>query len=138
MNLVRYDSKTGIQSLREFWVSQASAEQRKGCTFEDFDHIFSRSTFLVYFHIQKVTGRAGRTGPGICYRLYSKELFGKMDPFTPSEISRLSLASITMQIVNMNLGSKRTNVTKFRIAAFTKQSSLTLTKIASVSPLNQK
>jgi len=31
-----------MQRLKEFWISKASAEQRKG--------------------------RAGRTGPGVCYR----------------------------------------------------------------------
>lgn len=28
--MVKYDSKTGVHSLREYWTSQASAEQRKG------------------------------------------------------------------------------------------------------------
>uniref|UniRef100_A0A915Q1Z1 ATP-dependent RNA helicase n=1 Tax=Setaria digitata TaxID=48799 RepID=A0A915Q1Z1_9BILA len=78
VNLVKFDSKTGMHSLREYWTSQASADQRKG--------------------------RAGRTGPGICYRLYSQEHFDKMDPFTISEINRVSLESLAMQIVNMNLG----------------------------------
>ncbi|VDN00699.1 unnamed protein product [Thelazia callipaeda] len=78
VNLMKFDSKTGMHSFREYWTSQASADQRKG--------------------------RAGRTGPGICYRLYSQELFDKMDPFTVSEINRVSLESLTMQIVNMNLG----------------------------------
>ncbi|EFO20092.2 ATP-dependent helicase [Loa loa] len=78
VNLVKFDSKTGMHSLREYWTSQASADQRKG--------------------------RAGRTGPGICYRLYSQQHFDKMDPFTVSEINRVSLESLAMQIVNMNLG----------------------------------
>uniref|UniRef100_A0A0N5ALD2 ATP-dependent RNA helicase DHX34 n=1 Tax=Syphacia muris TaxID=451379 RepID=A0A0N5ALD2_9BILA len=77
VNLLKYDSKTGVHSLREYWTSQASADQRKG--------------------------RAGRTGPGICYRLYSKEQFSKMDKFTISEINRVSLQSIAMQIVNLNM-----------------------------------
>uniref|UniRef100_A0A0R3RJZ5 HA2 domain-containing protein n=1 Tax=Elaeophora elaphi TaxID=1147741 RepID=A0A0R3RJZ5_9BILA len=67
-----------MHSLREYWTSQASADQRKG--------------------------RAGRTGPGICYRLYSQQHFDKMDPFTISEINRVSLESLAMQIVSMNLG----------------------------------
>ncbi|CAG9540307.1 unnamed protein product [Cercopithifilaria johnstoni] len=78
VNLVKFDSKTGMHSLREYWTSQASADQRKG--------------------------RAGRTGPGICYRLYSQQHFDKMDPFTISEINRVSLESLAMQIVSMNLG----------------------------------
>ncbi|VDK36670.1 unnamed protein product [Gongylonema pulchrum] len=30
VNLVKFDSKTGMHSLREYWTSQASADQRKG------------------------------------------------------------------------------------------------------------
>jgi len=37
-----YDPSCKMQRLKEFWISKASAEQRKG--------------------------RAGRTGPGVCYR----------------------------------------------------------------------
>ena len=37
---------TGMASLQECWISKASADQRKG--------------------------RAGRTGPGYCFRLYSQ------------------------------------------------------------------
>lgn len=37
-----YDPVCKMQRLKEFWISKASAEQRKG--------------------------RAGRTGPGVCYR----------------------------------------------------------------------
>uniref|UniRef100_F1KT44 ATP-dependent RNA helicase DHX34 n=2 Tax=Ascaris TaxID=6251 RepID=F1KT44_ASCSU len=77
VNLVKYDSKTRMHSLRQYWTSQASADQRKG--------------------------RAGRTGPGVCYRLYSREQFSKMDAFTVSEINRVSLESLAMHIVNMNV-----------------------------------
>ena len=41
-----YDTKYKMQRLQEFWISRASAEQRKG--------------------------RAGRTGPGVCFRLYGE------------------------------------------------------------------
>ncbi|MFH4980195.1 hypothetical protein AB6A40_006904 [Gnathostoma spinigerum] len=77
VNLVTYDQKTGIHSLREYWTSKASADQRKG--------------------------RAGRTGPGVCFRLYSRDQFLKMDDFTVSEINRVSLESLAMQIVNMDI-----------------------------------
>ena len=40
---MRYDATTGVRALMTSWISKASAEQRKG--------------------------RAGRTGPGHCYRL---------------------------------------------------------------------
>ncbi|KAI6235846.1 hypothetical protein M3Y95_00094800 [Aphelenchoides besseyi] len=77
VNLIKFDPLTRTQHLTECWISQASAEQRKG--------------------------RAGRTGPGVCYRLFSSEQFDKMEPFTPSEIKRVSLESLIMQILNMNL-----------------------------------
>ena len=41
----KYDPTTGVQSFEVGWISKASANQR--------------------------AGRAGRTGPGHCYRLYS-------------------------------------------------------------------
>ncbi|KAI6241718.1 hypothetical protein M3Y99_00334200 [Aphelenchoides fujianensis] len=77
VNLIKYDPLTRTQHLTECWISRASAEQRKG--------------------------RAGRTGPGVCYRLFSSEQFEKMEPFTPAEIRRVSLESLIMQIMNMDL-----------------------------------
>jgi ATP-dependent RNA helicase DHX37/DHR1 len=44
-----YDKMTGVESFQIGWISKASAAQR--------------------------TGRAGRTGPGHCYRLYSSAVF---------------------------------------------------------------
>ena len=45
----KYDVETGVQTFEVDWTSQASAGQR--------------------------TGRAGRTGPGHCYRLFSSAVF---------------------------------------------------------------
>uniref|UniRef100_A0A1I7ST19 ATP-dependent RNA helicase DHX34 n=1 Tax=Bursaphelenchus xylophilus TaxID=6326 RepID=A0A1I7ST19_BURXY len=77
VNLLKFDTPTRSHRLAECWISRASADQRKG--------------------------RAGRTGPGICYRLYSQAQMEKMDAFTPSEIKRVSLESLIMQILNMGL-----------------------------------
>ncbi len=60
--LMRHDAAAGGGALREAWVSAAAAAQR--------------------------AGRAGRTGPGVCYRLYSPEEFAAMPPHTPPEIQR--------------------------------------------------
>ncbi|CAI5449509.1 unnamed protein product [Caenorhabditis angaria] len=78
VNLIKHEPGTGTQKLTEFWVSKASANQRKG--------------------------RAGRTGPGICYRLYSQEQYEKMDDFTLSEINRVSLQEMSLKMISLNLG----------------------------------
>jgi HrpA-like RNA helicase len=60
--LMRHDAAAGGGALREAWVSAAAAAQR--------------------------AGRAGRTGPGTVYRLYSPEEHAAMPPHTPPEIQR--------------------------------------------------
>uniref|UniRef100_A0A1I7YHG7 ATP-dependent RNA helicase DHX34 n=1 Tax=Steinernema glaseri TaxID=37863 RepID=A0A1I7YHG7_9BILA len=77
VNLARYDPITRSSRLTDCWVSKASANQRMG--------------------------RAGRTGPGVCFRLYSSDHFNKMENFTPSEIRRVSLDSLILQILGMKL-----------------------------------
>ncbi|WKY07251.1 hypothetical protein Q1695_007019 [Nippostrongylus brasiliensis] len=78
VNLIKHETSSGTQKLSEFWVSKASADQRKG--------------------------RAGRTGPGVCYRLYSEEQYSKMDDFTSSEIKRVSLQEMALRMISLNLG----------------------------------
>ena len=58
-------------------MSQASAEQRKG--------------------------RAGRTGPGVCYRLYSPEQYENFDKYSTSEIQRVSLESLALLMYSLEL-----------------------------------
>ena len=65
---------------QEVWISKASSEQRKG--------------------------RAGRTGPGCCYRMYSQSDYDKFESYTSSEIHRVSLQSVAMQIYNLDLGGE--------------------------------
>ncbi|KAI6176578.1 hypothetical protein M3Y97_00813500 [Aphelenchoides bicaudatus] len=77
VNQIGYDSLSRTQKLSESWISKASAEQRKG--------------------------RCGRTGPGVCYRLYSQEQFDKFDDYTIPEIKRISLESLVMQILSMDM-----------------------------------
>lgn len=76
-NQMLFETQTRSHRLTETWISKASANQRKG--------------------------RAGRTGPGVCFRLYSEDDFNKMDDFTLPEIKRISLESLIMQILDMNL-----------------------------------
>ncbi|XP_063238775.1 probable ATP-dependent RNA helicase DHX34 [Bacillus rossius redtenbacheri] len=76
-----YDPVCKMQRLKEFWISRASAEQRKG--------------------------RAGRTGPGVCYRMYSEEEYRAMAQYTTPEILRVPLDSLLLQMVAMGLPDAR-------------------------------
>jgi ATP-dependent helicase HrpB len=71
--VLRYDASTGMNRLVTVPVSRASAEQRKG--------------------------RAGRLGPGICYRLYSRHDFHSMQPFTKPEILVSDLSPLALDLV---------------------------------------
>ena len=74
----RYSSRLKVQRLPIEPVSQASANQRKG--------------------------RCGRTSDGICVRLYSEEDFEARPAFTEPEILRTNLASVILQMTNLDLG----------------------------------
>ncbi|CAL4144006.1 unnamed protein product, partial [Meganyctiphanes norvegica] len=76
-----YDSQTKMQKLKEFWISQASAEQRKG--------------------------RAGRTGPGNCFRLYSEQEYSSFSTYSTPEIQRVPLDSLMLQMISMGLPNIR-------------------------------
>ncbi|XP_050521115.1 probable ATP-dependent RNA helicase DHX34 isoform X2 [Daktulosphaira vitifoliae] len=76
-----YDSASKVQRLKEFWVSKASADQRKG--------------------------RAGRTGPGVCYRLYSEDEFESMAEYSTPELQKVPLDSLLLQMVAMGLPNAR-------------------------------
>ncbi|VDP18217.1 unnamed protein product [Soboliphyme baturini] len=78
---MRYDADTKMHTLKECWISQASAEQRKG--------------------------RAGRTGPGNCYRFYSPQQYEKFDKYTEPEIRRVSLSSLLLQMYHLNIADPR-------------------------------
>lgn len=78
---MNYDTKFGMQKLQEFWISRASAEQRKG--------------------------RAGRTGPGVCYRLYSESDYDAFQEYSTPEIQRVPLDSLLLQLISMGLPDAR-------------------------------
>jgi ATP-dependent RNA helicase DHX37/DHR1 len=67
-----FDDRLSMSSFAVQWVSKASAEQR--------------------------AGRAGRTGPGHCYRLYSAALFGKLANYSKPEILRSPLNQTLLQL----------------------------------------
>ncbi|XP_065511202.1 probable ATP-dependent RNA helicase DHX34 [Caloenas nicobarica] len=76
-----YDPQAKLQRLQEFWISRASAEQRKG--------------------------RAGRTGPGVCYRLYAESDYDAFSPYPVPEIQRVALDALVLQLKSMGLGDPR-------------------------------
>lgn len=76
-----YDPATKMQRLKEFWISKASAEQRKG--------------------------RAGRTGPGVCYRIYSEKSYNELEAYSAAEIHRVPLESLLLQMISMGLSNAR-------------------------------
>ncbi|XP_053124403.1 probable ATP-dependent RNA helicase DHX34 isoform X3 [Hemicordylus capensis] len=76
-----YEPKAKLQRLQEFWISRASAEQRKG--------------------------RAGRTGPGVCYRLYAESDYDAFAPYPVPEIQRVALDALVLQMKRMGLGDPR-------------------------------
>ncbi|MCR5413755.1 MAG: ATP-dependent RNA helicase HrpA [Kiritimatiellae bacterium] len=74
----RFVPRTKVQRLQIEKISQASAKQR--------------------------AGRCGRTGPGICIRLYGKDDFESREPFTPPEIQRSSLAGVILTMMDLKMG----------------------------------
>ncbi len=76
--LKRYNARTKIQGLLIEPVSQASANQR--------------------------AGRCGRVAPGVCIRLYEQTDLESRDEFTQPEIQRTNLASVILQMSDLQLG----------------------------------
>ncbi|KAL8670280.1 MAG: hypothetical protein Q9168_005164, partial [Polycauliona sp. 1 TL-2023] len=74
----RYDQVTGVQSFEIGWISKASASQR--------------------------AGRAGRTGPGHCYRLYSSAVYERdFKDHAEPEILRMPVEDVVLQLKSMDL-----------------------------------
>lgn len=72
-----YDRVTGVSSFKVTWTSQASANQR--------------------------AGRAGRTEPGHCYRLYSSAVFGDFSLYSEAEITRRPVEDLVLQMKDLNI-----------------------------------
>jgi ATP-dependent helicase HrpB len=70
----RFDPATGMSALETVRVSLASAEQRKG--------------------------RAGRLGPGVCYRLWPEEESRALDKFDAPEMAAADLAPLALELAS--------------------------------------
>lgn len=68
----RFDAARGMTTLELTRIARSSAEQR--------------------------AGRAGRLGPGICYRLWPEGLHGTLLSFTPPEIRNADLAPLALDL----------------------------------------
>jgi ATP-dependent helicase HrpB len=67
-----FDPASGMSALVTRRISRASAEQRQG--------------------------RAGRLGPGVCYRAWSEGAHASLAPFTPPEIVEADLAPLALEL----------------------------------------
>ena len=67
----RFDVRSGMTRLETQRVSQAAADQRRG--------------------------RAGRTGPGVCYRLWDESEHVGLRPFDPPEILQADMAGLVLE-----------------------------------------
>jgi ATP-dependent RNA helicase DHX8/PRP22 len=72
-----YQPKNGMNVLRVTWITQSSANQR--------------------------AGRAGRTAPGKCFRLYSEEEFHAMELHQEPEIRRVHLGTAVLRILALGV-----------------------------------
>jgi len=68
----QFDPEIGLSKLVETWFTRAAARQRRG--------------------------RAGRTQPGMCYKLYTRNQEEKMARFPVPEILRVPLESISLTV----------------------------------------
>jgi ATP-dependent helicase HrpB len=68
----RFDPGTGMSALQTVRISRASADQRRG--------------------------RAGRLGPGVCYRLWTEPAERGLVPQTPPEIVDADLAPLALEL----------------------------------------
>ena len=63
--------KIGISSLKSVWISQSSVKQRRG--------------------------RAGRTGPGLCFHLFSRNRYQSLQKHQLPEILRIPIHEVCLQ-----------------------------------------
>jgi len=75
---LQLDPATGLERLVTVRASRASALQR--------------------------TGRAGRTAPGVCYRLYGEHTFQTMTAFSPPEILTADLVPLVLELAAWGAG----------------------------------
>ena len=81
-----YDALNNMACLTPSWTSKASAHQRRG--------------------------RAGRTRPGVCYRVYTRAQHAAMADHAAPELLRTPLEELCLTIKSLGLGSAAAFVAK--------------------------
>ncbi len=82
MRVPRFAPATGMGQLDTIFVSRASADQRRG--------------------------RAGRTGPGVCYRIWAEHLDQGLTPFNKPEILSADLTSLVLELAKWGVSDPNT------------------------------
>jgi ATP-dependent helicase HrpB len=77
----RFDPSTGMSGLETMRISRASADQRRG--------------------------RAGRLGPGVCYRLWSESEHASLAAQTAPEILEADLAPVALELAEWGVSDPR-------------------------------
>ncbi|MHB1103810.1 MAG: ATP-dependent helicase HrpB [Devosia sp.] len=77
-----YEPATGLTTLETRRVSRASADQRRG--------------------------RAGRTGPGVCYRLWNEGQNAALEPFDRPEMLEADLSGLALDLANWGVSDPAT------------------------------
>lgn len=73
----RFNNQTHVTTLREEAISSASLAQR--------------------------AGRAGRTAPGVCFRLFDEQKLSRRPDFTDEEITRLELSEVLLRLIDVGI-----------------------------------
>ena len=137
-----YDSQAKMRRLQEFWISRASAEQRKGragalprffyisillclqllthlcmtihklacfLTLSPFECKGSLAFFLysLSLSLSPLPLSSGRTGPGVCYRMYSDSDYDSFSEYSTPEIMRVPLDSLVLQLTALGVSDVR-------------------------------
>ncbi|KAI9138090.1 P-loop containing nucleoside triphosphate hydrolase protein [Paraphysoderma sedebokerense] len=100
---MHYDHSTHLNKLSEFWISKG----RLSCNFLLLFYALEVINHLNIASAKQRAGRAGRTGPGECYRLYSRAEFKHLNDFPIPEVLRVSLESVILNIKALGLGDPR-------------------------------
>lgn len=107
---------------------------------------YNPRTFTSYLELKPISkascdqrrGRAGRTAPGVVYRLFPKEEYQKREDYTKEEIYRTDLSEVVLRMADLGI----TNYSEFDFISRPGKSAIhsavdTLLSLGAIDPLNQ-